>query len=207
MAQNTKLLIALLFFALTSLACVEPDESEPSQPEEDASSDAETEAPSYYDGKADAPTAPSDEEPAKMEEPTEPVPPQTLIKSIRFKRAFKTCDIPECLQDLEFAMSSGAMWRFEHGQRTEMVWLTDEEHATILRLTSSNAFEGAVRRGDFECPARIEDDFNVELVILARDDELGMQSFDVSGCYDTDDTRETPDGFVNFAIELERKYD
>jgi hypothetical protein len=201
MTTHKNLLLALLIFALSLnlVACVEPEEEEPAQK-------PAVMLEEQPDGKGDVPSQEEDKTPEPEPEviDDEPLP---FLMSVRFIRQFKTCEMPECFQELEFALSTGVMWRFEHRERVEMVWLTDEEHARLLRLVTADDFEGAVREGDFGCPARTDDDFNVALMILSNDDDVGAQSFVVSGCQDTDDVQETPDDLVDFAIDLERKYD
>ena len=198
------LLMALWISALPLTACVDPEDGEPAEgPPVTLVEDEEQPG-----GKGDVPTEEEDKTPEPEDEPEdvdeEPLP---FLMSVHFVRQFKTCEMPECFQELEFALNTGVMWRFEHRERVEMVWLTDEEHARLLRLVTSADFEGAVREGDFGCPERTADDFNVALTILSNDDAVGSQSFDVSGCQDTDNIQETPDALVDFAIEVERKYD
>ena len=128
------------------------------------------------------------------------------VASVRFIRAYKDCATPECKQDVEFAVGSGAMWRYEYESRTMRVWLEDTEHENLRAMVLEEGFIEAIKSGDFGCPEGTRGDFGV-LLVLVVDDDPGIRTLDISDCHGTDAIEELPDPFIDFAIKMERKYD
>ena len=128
------------------------------------------------------------------------------VASVRFIRSYKDCTTPECKQDVEFAVRSGAMWRYEYESRTVRVWLEEAELEDLRQMVLDDDFVTAIKNDDFGCPEGMRGDFGV-LLVLNVDDDPGVRTFDISDCHGTDAIEELPDPFIDFAIRMERKYD
>lgn len=188
-------------FSLLLIACGQDSVDNNASSSGDMSADSAPDAPDA-DTMADDMGAAGDMSGEDIDLPSN----NEYIKSVRFVRAFKDCATPECKQDVEFAVGSGMLSRFEYEMRIDRVWLEDLERENLREMVLAEPFIEAVKSEDFGCTEGTRGDFNV-ILILNVDDSPGLKTIDVSDCHGTDMIEELPDPFIDFAIKIERKYD